>query len=82
MQALHYRYIMYLCISSQAIPLHEAAASAQQSSIQHLTVTNNANDTQHSSVQHQLTVQYALLDKRAARNKHQEVVSYINIYCL
>ena len=78
----HYITDTYLCISSQAIPLHEAVASAQQSSIQHLTVTNNANNTQHSSVQHQSTVQYALPDKRAARNKHQKVVSYINIYCL
>ena len=73
MQALHYRYILYLCISSQAIPLHEAAASAQQSSIQHLTVTNNANDTQQG--EHQSTVQYALPNKKATRNKHQEVTT-------
>ena len=67
-------------ITLQVVPLQEAAAGAQQSSIQHLTVTNNANDTQQG--EHQSTVQYTLPNKKVARNKHQEVATYIYKYLL
>ena len=75
-KTLFYRYA---CIALQVTPYQEVAIGTQQDSIQHLTVVNNVIDTQHSSVQHQPTPQYALPNKGTTSNKDQEVRNYMII---
>ena len=65
----------WIYIALQVTLLHKASTSAQQDSIQHLTVASNATDAQQSSVQHQPTPQYSFPNKRTASNKDQEVAS-------